>query len=59
VQLHRDVSIGLVLAGFGVAAGIAVVSFFVMHAETIPMSVLVAPAGLVFLGVTMVFFQRI
>lgn len=57
MQLRRDASIGLMLAGFGAVTGIAVVSFFVMHGETIPMSMLVAPGGLVFLGVIMVFSE--
>jgi hypothetical protein len=55
--MRRDVFLGLALCGLGVASGIAVAAFFVLRAETVPGSMLVASAGLVFLGVVMIFFD--
>jgi NO-binding membrane sensor protein with MHYT domain len=55
----RDVLIGLGLITTGIASGLAVAIFFVLRQETIPVSMLLASAGLVFLGIIMLFFDSL
>jgi hypothetical protein len=57
--MRRDVLIGVTLTGLGLVSGLGVASFFVLRGEVIPSSMLVVSAGLVFLGVIMIFFDGI
>lgn len=57
--MRRDRAIGVALIGLGLLSGFAVVSFFVLRSEPVPVSMLVASAGLILLGVLLIFFEGV